>query len=150
MERDAQGGDVATVGSRRYPLNSKQRWTPEQQLADMDSLKVDVQVLSIMPRAYNDQLDVKITTAMAKEYNDEIFQMTKTWPDRFAGFCTLPMQDVPIAINKLERAITQLGLKGAMVGDHVNGRTFDEPEFLPCWQAAEQLGPLIFGIYNVK
>ena len=144
LERDAQGGDVATVGSRRYPLNSKQRWTPEQQLADMDSLKIDVQVLSIMPRAYNYQLDAKTTTAMAKEYNDEISQTTKTWPDRFAGFCTLPMQDVPAAITELERAMTQLGLKGAMIGDHVNGRTFDEPEFLPFWQAAEQLGALIF------
>ena len=36
-----------------------------------------------------------------------------------------------------------LGFKGAMIDDHVNGRTLDEPEFLPFWKAAEQLGALI-------
>ncbi len=41
-------------------------------------------------------------------------------------------------------AVVQLGLKGAMINDHVNGRTFDEPEFLPFWKAAEQMGALIF------
>ena len=33
--------------------------------------------------------------------------------------------------------------KGAMINDHINGRTLDEPEFLPFWKAAEQLGALI-------
>jgi aminocarboxymuconate-semialdehyde decarboxylase len=40
--------------------------------------------------------------------------------------------------------MTQLGLKGAEINDHVNGRTLDEPEFRPFWKAAEQLGALIF------
>jgi aminocarboxymuconate-semialdehyde decarboxylase len=40
--------------------------------------------------------------------------------------------------------MVQLGLKGAMINDHVNGRTFDEPQFLPFWKAAEQLGAVIF------
>lgn len=40
------------------------------------------------------------------------------------------MQDIPAAIDKLERSVTGLGLKGAMIGDHVNGKTFDEPGFL--------------------
>ena len=31
-----------------------------------------------------------------------------------------------------------------MIGDQVNGKTFDEPEFLPIWQAAEQMGAVIF------
>jgi aminocarboxymuconate-semialdehyde decarboxylase len=30
-----------------------------------------------------------------------------------------------------------------MIDDQVNGRTLDEPEFLPFWEAAEQLGALI-------
>ena len=54
------------------------------------------------------------------------------------------MQDVKAAIDELERGVTQLGLKGAMIDDSVNGRCYDEPEFLPFFQAAEQLGALIF------
>ena len=30
-----------------------------------------------------------------------------------------------------------------MINDHVNNRTFDHPDFLPFWEAAEQLGALI-------
>jgi aminocarboxymuconate-semialdehyde decarboxylase len=54
------------------------------------------------------------------------------------------MQDVPAAVAELRRALEGLGLHGVMVNDHVNGRTYDEPEFLPFWEAAEELGALVF------
>ena len=38
----------------------------------------------------------------------------------------------------------QLGLKGVEINDHVNGRTFDEPEFRPFWKAVEQMGAVVF------
>ena len=53
------------------------------------------------------------------------------------------MQDIKAAIAELERSVVQLGLKGAMINDQINGRTFDEPEFLPFWKAAEQMGALL-------
>ena len=81
--------------------------------------------------------------ATSKDCNDYVAELSKQWPDRFAGLATLPMQNVEAAIVELERSMNQLGLKGAQINDHVNGRTLDEPEFLPFWQAAEQLGALI-------
>jgi aminocarboxymuconate-semialdehyde decarboxylase len=124
--------------------NPRNFWTPEQRLADMSSLGVDIQVVSTAAAFYCYDLDPRVTTAIARDCNDEVHQMTKDHPDRFAGFATLPMQDVKAAIAELERSVTQLGLKGAMIDDKVNGRTFDEPGFLPFWQAAEQLGAIIF------
>jgi aminocarboxymuconate-semialdehyde decarboxylase len=109
----------------------------------MDSLGVDVHVLSPYSGFYNYHLDTGVAIATSKDSNDEISQMTKTWPDRFAGLATLPMQDVKAAITELERVMVHLGFKGAMINDHVNGRTLDEPEFLSFWKAAEQLGALI-------
>jgi aminocarboxymuconate-semialdehyde decarboxylase len=53
------------------------------------------------------------------------------------------MQDIPAAIAEMERTVIQLGLKGVMIDDKVNGRTYDEPEFLPFFQAAEQMGAFI-------
>jgi aminocarboxymuconate-semialdehyde decarboxylase len=84
------------------------------------------------------------TVAIAQACNNEVHQMTLDHPERFAGLATLPMQDIPAAIAELERSVMRLGLKGAMINDHVNERTFDEPEFLPFWKAAEQMGALIF------
>jgi aminocarboxymuconate-semialdehyde decarboxylase len=114
-------------------------WEPEQRLADMDSLGVDVQVVSTNVAFYKYDQDVATTTAIARDCNNEVHQMTLDYPDRFAGLATLPMQDVPAAIAELERCMIQLGFKGAMINDHVNGRTFDAPEFLPFWKAAEQM-----------
>jgi aminocarboxymuconate-semialdehyde decarboxylase len=143
-EKDVRGGEVAVVGGRRQSLPPRARWTPEQRLADMDSLGVDVHVVSPYVGFYNYELEPAVATATARAINDEIADMARTWPERFAGLGTLPMQDVGAAIAELERGMTQLGLKGAEINDHVNGRTLEEPEFRPFWKAAEQMGALIF------
>jgi aminocarboxymuconate-semialdehyde decarboxylase len=123
--------------------NPRTAWTPEQRLADMDSLGVDIQVLSTNAFFYSYERDAAVVSAMARECNDYVAQLARDYPDRFSGFCALPMQDIPAAIAELERGVVQLGLKGAMIGDHVNGRTYDEPDFLPFWQAVEQLGAVM-------
>ena len=142
-EQDARGRQLAVIGGSRGQLPPKARWTPEERLADMDSLGVDIHVLSPYSGFYNYHLDLPVAVATSRDSNDEIHQMAKTWPDRFAGLATLPMQDVNAAIAELERVMVQLGFKGAMIDDKVNGRTLDEPEFLPFWKAAEQLGAMI-------
>ena len=118
-------------------------WTPEERLKDMDSLGVDVHILSTHSFMYCYDGDAAAVTEMDRECNDYVAQLTKDYPQRFAGLANLPMQDIPAAVAELERSMTQLGLKGAMIGDHVNGRTYDEPEFSPLWQAAEQLGAVL-------
>jgi aminocarboxymuconate-semialdehyde decarboxylase len=143
-ERDTRGQECALVGSGRQLLPPRARWTPEERLADMDSLGVDVHVASPYVGFYNYHLPLEVARATAQATNDEIAGMVKTWPARFAGLWTLPMQDVKAAIAELERCMTQLGLKGAEINDHVNGRTLDEPEFRPFWKAAEQMGALVF------
>jgi aminocarboxymuconate-semialdehyde decarboxylase len=131
------------VGGKRQQLPPRARWTPEERLADMDSLGVDMHVLSPFSGFYNYQLDTAVAVATSRASNDEISQMAKSWPERFAGLATLPMQDVKAAIAELERVMVQLRFKGAMIDDKINGRTLDEPEFLPFWKAAEQLGAMI-------
>ena len=143
-ERTAEGGEVAVVGGRRQALPPKSRWTPEERIADMDSLGVDVQVVSPYVGFYNYHLPADAARATAQAINDEIAGMTKSWPTRFAGLGTLPMQDVKTAVAELERCMTRLGLKGVEINDHVNGRTLEEPEFRPFWKAAEQMGALVF------
>jgi aminocarboxymuconate-semialdehyde decarboxylase len=123
--------------------NPRTTWTPEQRIADMDSLSVDVQVLSTTAYLYNYDRPAADIAKMSIEANDYVSQLTKDFPTRFAGLANLPMQDVGASVAELERSMTQLGLKGAMIGDHVNGKNYDDPEFLPLWKAAEELGAVI-------
>ena len=40
--------------------------------------------------------------------------------------------------------MTDRGLVGVIISDHVAGRTYDEPDFLPFFTAAEELGAIVF------
>ncbi|MXZ91478.1 MAG: amidohydrolase [Chloroflexi bacterium] len=133
-------GMTAAEGELFNPRNA---WTPEQRIADMDSIGVDVQVVSTNVAFYKYDQDVDTTVAIATDCNNEVHQMTMDYPQRLAGLATLPMQDVRSAIAELERAVATLGFKGAMINDHVNGRTYDDPAFLPFWQAAERMGAVL-------
>lgn len=90
----AQGKAWHSLRGEGGGQNPRAVWTPEQRIADMDSLGVDVQVVSTTAAFYRYELDPAVATAIAKDCNNEVCQMTKDYPSRFAGFCTLPMQDV--------------------------------------------------------
>ena len=143
-EKNARGAEVAIVGGKPQPLPPRARWTPEERLADMDSLGVDMHVLSTYVGFYNHHLPVEVARATSAAINDEIAEMARARPDRFAGLGTLPMQDVKAAVSELERCMGRLGLKGVEINDHVTGKTLEEPEFRPFWQAANDTGALVF------
>lgn len=145
--RREPGEGVGTVlgNGRRTTFSSpKVRFTPEERLADMDAQGVDVQVVSIHTPFFGYHLEPSTGLQLAREVNDEIASMTKQWPTRFAGLATLPMQDVKLAVDELERAVTVLGLKGAELDTLVNGDNWDEPRFLPLFKAAEAMGAVLF------
>lgn len=124
--------------------NPKHTYTVTEHIKDMDSLGVEVHVLSTQTYLYNYEHPVETAIATSREINDEISEMVKTYPDRLAGLGTLPMQDVPAAIAEMERAVGTLGLKGVMIGDQINGHTYDEPQYRPLFAAAEAARALIF------
>ena len=139
----AAGTTLHGIEPARIETGHKKLLTVEDRLARMDRISVDAQVVSAAPQMYCYKFDAATTAALHRECNDELFEMTKAHPNRFMGFAMLPMQDIDMAIDELGRAVTDLRLQGAMIGDHVNGRTFDEPEFRAFWKAAEELGAMI-------
>ena len=123
--------------------NPRNAWTPEQRIADMDSIGMDLQVVSTNVAFYKYGENLTTTIAIARDCNNEVHQMTLDYPNRLAGLATVPMQNIPAAIGEMERSVLKLGMKGVMIDDKVNGKTYDEPEFLPFWKAAEQMGALV-------
>src|SRR5919206_4988221 len=104
-------GTVVGGGMRTHFTSPKVRYTAEERLKDMDAQGTDVQVLSIHTPFFGYHLDAAQGRALAREVNEEIAGMTRQWPARFAGLATLPVQDVKLAIEELERAVSTLGLK---------------------------------------
>ena len=54
------------MGGHRQMLPPRARWTPEERLADMDSLGVDVHVVSPYVGFYNYELPVEAARASAR------------------------------------------------------------------------------------
>lgn len=55
-------------------------WTPEQRIADMNSLGVDVHVVSTGAGFYYYDRDAETVAAMHRDCNDEVHQMTMDHP----------------------------------------------------------------------
>jgi aminocarboxymuconate-semialdehyde decarboxylase len=61
--------------------------------------------------------------------------MVAQWPKQFPAFiASLPMNNVPAALEEMDRAITTLGARGVQLCTNVNGRPLDEPEFFPVFE----------------
>ncbi|MGH7902848.1 MAG: amidohydrolase family protein [Candidatus Dormibacteraceae bacterium] len=140
-ERGEWHGLRSRVGELQFPGF---RMTPPERVAQMEKLGVDVQILSPNVGFFQYGNDPATTIAIARECNDEIAEMAVEYPGKFGGFASLPMQDLGAAIGEMERVMGDLRFKGVEVGDHVNGRTWDEREFDPFWEAAESLGAIVF------
>lgn len=115
----------------------------EVRLEEMDRFGVDMQVLTPTVGFYQYHNDLEVTRRIHRECNDEILEIIIEHPDRFLGMGTLPMQDPPSAIAEMER-VMGFGFKGAIINDHVNGVTYDDPRFVPFFQAAQDMGALLF------
>jgi aminocarboxymuconate-semialdehyde decarboxylase len=129
--------EVAGVPYRPFPRGGH---NVERRLADMDATDVDMHVLSAAPQTWLYGQDAGIGAAAAAIQNEGIARLVKQQPDRFAGIATLPMQAPEKAAAELRRAMTSLGLRGAMIGSNVGGKNLDDPSFEPLWATAAELG----------
>jgi aminocarboxymuconate-semialdehyde decarboxylase len=62
----------------------------------------------------------------------------------FTFLATLPLNDPAASVIELERAMTTLGLPGAMVFSNVNGVPLADARYEPLWQKANELGAVIY------
>jgi predicted TIM-barrel fold metal-dependent hydrolase len=137
MEREAAAALVP-------PLTNSQAafLVIEDRLAAMDAQAIDMEVLSINPFWYSKGRDLaeKIVTIQ----NEKLAELVAARPDRFAAYASLTLQDPALAVRQLETAMKKQGLRGAAIGDQVDGFEFSDPKFHPVWAQAEELGAPLF------
>src|SRR5262249_13352402 len=102
----------------------------ELRLREMDEAGIDMQVVShVEPAAQN--FEPAECVRLARDANDLLHQAIQQHPTRLAGFAALPMADPLASAKELERCVTQLGFKGAMIHGLTNGAFPDEKQFWP-------------------
>jgi 2,3-dihydroxybenzoate decarboxylase len=113
-------------------------------LREMDEQGIDVQVLSLTAPGIQGMQDTADAVAAAREANDLVAGVVREHPGRFAAFAALACQDPAAAVDELERAVTRLGMKGALINGHTHGSYLDEQRHWGLWEAAEALGVPIY------
>ena len=108
-------------------------------LQSMDEASIDVQVISHIWSTYapltpGQQIDI------ATAANDQLATAVAAHPGRFAGFATLPMADTQASVRELDRGVTELGFKGALIFGRAEGRFLDHPSLFPVLERAAALG----------
>ena len=77
----------------------------------------------------------ELSPELARLANDGMAEMVAKWPKKFPAFvASLPMNNVPAALEEMDRAVEKLGARGVQLCTNVNGRPLDEPEFFPVFE----------------
>ena len=115
----------------------------EARIAAMAAANIDFAVLSNVATVQG-RLDAATALSLAREANDHLAAAVGAHPDHFAGFATVPLQDPQAGADEFERAVRELGMKGAMIIGQTDGCYLDDDRFSPLWERAEALDAPIY------
>ncbi|HEV8015070.1 MAG TPA: amidohydrolase family protein [Stellaceae bacterium] len=130
------GGDA---GAHRGPdIVTRLNEIGPMRIATMDEAGIDIQILGHgMPATQ--RMDAESAVRLARISNDYVAEKCKAYPTRLYGFANLPTPDPKAAADELERTVTKLGFKGAMVHGPSNDVFLDDERFWPMWERAAAL-----------
>ena len=94
----------------------------------MDDQGVDVAVLSLASPGVQ-ILGAAEAVGVSREANDALAEIVAAHPERFQALAAIPTPSPVAAAAELERAVTQLAFRGAMLYGRTGGLLADAPEF---------------------
>ena len=101
----------------------------------MDRYPDVFQVLTVSLPPVESLVSPKDAVELAQIANDELAELLIKYPDKFvAAVACLPMNDMDAALKEVDRAITQLKLKGVQITTTINGETLNSRKFWPLYE----------------
>jgi predicted TIM-barrel fold metal-dependent hydrolase len=126
----------------RHPM-IEGAWDPQARLRDMDSMGVDQAFLypTWFAEGFHLVEDPDVAYALARAYNNWIADFCKAAPDRLFAAAMLPLQDMDLAIEELQRISKISCFRGAFIRPmFLEGHYFTHPYYDPLWGELERLG----------
>jgi predicted TIM-barrel fold metal-dependent hydrolase len=110
-------------------------WDLDHRFRIMDKFGV-MQVLTLSrPPIEEVTNDPDTAIDLAKRANDEMAELVVKYCDRFpAALASVSLNNIDGSLKELERAITDLRLRGVQVPSNVNGKPLSSPEFEPLFE----------------
>ncbi|RDW18898.1 amidohydrolase family protein [Oceanobacillus chungangensis] len=144
LEKTCDCGANIMLKGKKFREITDQAWDSETRLKDMENEGIDIQVLSPIPVTFSYWSDPEQGLELAKFQNDFIASIVKEHPTKFIGLATVPLQDADLAIQEMDRAINELGLRGIQIGSNVNGKNLDDDALDSFFKAANDKNVPLF------
>jgi predicted TIM-barrel fold metal-dependent hydrolase len=90
--------------------------------------------------SYGRIVEQDYAVAVTRAYNDWLYQEYTSKSPVFKGMALLPLQDPALAAKELRRAVTELGMSGAMLPSTGLRGTLGDREYWPVYEVANELG----------
>ncbi|MCA8037206.1 amidohydrolase family protein [Burkholderia semiarida] len=123
----------------------------DRRIDEMDRSGIDIAILSLTSPGAQAILDPLKAVDFAKRTNDEIAEhFTSRHPQRLQAFATVALQSPRAAADELERAVKDLGMKGALINGYTNIGNADTAQYLdepPVWEFWERVAALDVPVY---
>jgi len=101
----------------------------------MDQFEGLMQVLNIAAPPLENIKDQQKAKDLARLANDEMAELVLKYRDRFAAaLACIPMNNMDIALEELDRAINDLNFKGVQIFTPILDKPLDLPEFFPIYE----------------
>jgi uncharacterized protein len=121
--------------------DGRPRVGPEGWLAFLDDVGIDWTVLyPTTALAYGKIVSLDYAVAATRAYNDWLYHTYLQFSPRFHGMAIIPMQDPDEAVKELRRAVTELGMRGAMMPSNGLPLPLGSKAYWPIYAEAERLG----------
>ena len=109
----------------------------------LDSYGVSLQVLTLTTPGTHVESPAT-AVKVASLVNDEFKAAMDTRGHHFTALATLPLNDPAASVKELDRAIGQLGMRGAMLFSNVNGVALSDRRFWPMYELANDRGAVLY------
>lgn len=103
----------------------------ERRLQFMDEAGID---LAVLTTNFVNSLEE------CKKWNDFCAKIVQKHPKRFVGFASIPPLGGKPALDELQRAVNDLGLKGVHIWTRAEGHTLDSRKLWPFYEKVSDLG----------
>ena len=113
-------------------------------LALMDARGIDVAMLSVNRFTWYESDDRDLVSRYMAAQDEGLSAICRANPTRLVAVSSPSLQFPDLAAQQLERAMTELGLKGASVGGHCRGESLSDAKYDPFWAKCEELEALVF------
>jgi len=91
--------------------------------------------------------DAETNTGCPPLRNDKVAEYVEAFPDVFMGFASVDPWKGKSAVEELERAIKELGLRGVKFQQSAQGFYPNDRKFYPLWEKCAELGvPVLFHV----